>query len=158
MPFNKSTPNPPYALEEIIKRCIASITMSRDNQNRMCQMPGLGLVCWFLCLALLYVASFGPAHSLAIRGSVDGTLVGSFYWLLPKDVAWHSLQLWRRIDKGAQIEGFWFAPRRPFQHRYDGRDSHLTRFANTAILSLAAVLTAYLFVRIRQRRHGDAAH
>ena len=131
--------------------------MSRDNENQPRQLPGLGLVCGVLFFALFYVASFGPAHGLAIRQYVPAEFVGVFYCLLPKDVAWHSLQMWRRIDKGAYIDGFWFGPRRPTQLWSVRGHSEAMRPSDTILLSLAVLLTAYLSVRVHRRLHRDAA-
>ena len=69
---------------------------------------GLGLA--VLCIAFLYVASFGPAHGLVLRGRLPLQFFRAFYVMLPQKVAWQSLQFWTRIDKGAYIEGFWFGP------------------------------------------------
>ena len=81
--------------------------------NERFHFPGLELVCWVLCSAFFYVASFGPAHGLMVRGGLPPQALRAFkafYVMLPKKVAWQSLQLWARIDKGAYIEGFWFGP------------------------------------------------
>jgi len=42
-----------------------------------------------------YVASFGPAHSLAMRGYLSPRLILVFYYPLPKGVARYSLHWWR---------------------------------------------------------------
>ena len=81
--------------------------------NERFHFPGLELVCWVLCFAFFYVASFGPAHGLVLRGGVSPQsfrAFRAFYVMLPKKVAWQSLRLWARIDKGAYIEGMWFGP------------------------------------------------
>ena len=81
--------------------------------NERFHVPGLELVCLVLCSALIYAASFGPVHGLMLRGGLPPQALiafKAFYVMLPKKVAWQSLQLWARIDKGAYIEGFWFGP------------------------------------------------
>ena len=82
--------------------------MEGNHKNRFC--AGLRLMCWVLCVVFLYVASFGPAHGLVLRGRLPHQFLRAFYVMLPKNVAWQSLQLWTRLDRGAYVEGFWFGP------------------------------------------------
>jgi len=70
--------------------------MEGNHTNRFC--VGLRLMCWVLCVVFLYVASFGPAHGLVLRGRLPHQFLRAFYVMLPKNVAWRSLQLWTRLD------------------------------------------------------------
>ena len=57
--------------------------------------PFLGALLGIIFLLAVYVASFGPAHSLAMRGYIEPEFVMTFYAPVPRSVASCSLQWWR---------------------------------------------------------------
>src|SRR2546425_409136 len=66
------------------------MTTLRGNQNQRFRVPGLGLTCWVLGIAFVvssYVASFGPAHSLAMRDYISPRLIHAVYYPLPRNVS-----------------------------------------------------------------------
>lgn len=66
--------------------------------NERLRLPGFGVTCWIFGIAFMifsYVASFGPAHSLAMRDYISPRLIHAVYYPLPRGIARWSLHWWR---------------------------------------------------------------
>src|SRR5205823_4489181 len=62
------------------------------------RISGLVLTCWILgtgFVVFCHIASFGPAHSLAMRDYLSPRLIHAVYYPLPRSVGRWSLHLWR---------------------------------------------------------------
>jgi len=72
--------------------------MTSDQRQKNAEIPMaplLGALLGIIFLLAVYVASFGPAHSLVMRGYIEPEFVMAFYAPVPRSVASCSLQWWR---------------------------------------------------------------